>query len=89
MVTLEVATHPAGAKVTRLDSNQLLGVTPLKLQAEPATGPIGLRLELLGHQSVERQVTLTSNVSLSVDLPPEPKTSDDQWLANARTQVDR
>ena len=34
---------------------------------------MGLRLELAGRQSVERQIRLSNNVSLSVDLPVEVK----------------
>ena len=56
-VTLEVATHPAGAKVIRLDTNEVLGLTPLKLEVARLDGPVSLRLELLGHQTTERQVS--------------------------------
>ena len=72
-VTLEVASHPDGAKVIRLDTGELLGVTPLKLQTERLQAPIGLRLELVGHDSIERQVVLANNASLSVDLPVEAR----------------
>jgi serine/threonine protein kinase len=70
-VTLEVSSQPAGAKVVRLDTQQAVGVTPLKFSAEKAESSIGLRLELPGHQSVEREVSLSANVALSIDLPVE------------------
>ena len=63
---------PEGAKVIRLDTHQVLGVTPLKIETQRHETPIGLRLELVGHQSTERQVVLANNASLSVDLSPEP-----------------
>ncbi len=72
-VTLEVASHPEGARVIRLDTHQVLGLTPLKLETERLEAPIGLRLELLGHQPTERQVVLANNASLSVDLPLEER----------------
>ncbi|MBS1149626.1 MAG: Serine/threonine protein kinase [Myxococcaceae bacterium] len=71
-VTLEVASQPAGARVTRLDTQQLLGLTPLKLQTERLEAPLGLRLELAGHAPSERQVELATDVSLSVELVPTP-----------------
>jgi hypothetical protein len=72
-VTLEVASQPPGAKVTRLDTNEVLGVTPLQFEAPRAETPVGLRLELAGRQTVEKQVTLARSVALSVDLPAEAK----------------
>jgi hypothetical protein len=72
-VTLDITTVPLGAKVTRLDTNEVLGVTPFKLEAARLDAPVSLRLELAGRQSVERLVTLASNVALSVDLPAEVK----------------
>ncbi len=75
-VTLEVASHPEGARVTRLDTNELLGITPLKLETDRLDKPLALRLELAGHQPMERQVALINNASLSVDLPAEAKAID-------------
>jgi serine/threonine-protein kinase len=72
-ITLDITTVPLGAKVTRLDTNEVIGVTPFKLEAPRLEAPVNLRLELAGRQSVERQVTLASNVALSVDLPAEVK----------------
>ena len=42
-VTLEVATEPAGAKVTRLDTGEALGVTPLKVELDRAEKPVALQ----------------------------------------------
>ena len=72
-VTLEVASQPTGATVLRLDTHEALGVTPLKLEVARLDSPIGLRLELAGHQPTERQVLLANSASLSVDLQPEVK----------------
>ncbi len=72
LVKLEVDTVPTGAKVIRVDSNELLGTTPLAAQLAPVAA-LSLRFEREGSQSVQREVALSSNVVLTVDLPPLPK----------------
>ncbi len=72
LVKLEVNTVPSGAKVTRLDSNEVLGLTPLTVQL-PAAAALGLRFEHDGSQPVQRELSLMSNVVLTVDLPTLPK----------------
>ena len=86
-VMLDIATEPPGAKVTRLDTNVVLGVTPFKLEAARLEKPVGLRLELAGRQSVEREVTLASNVALSVDLPAELKPTEPVKPSDKKVKV--
>jgi serine/threonine-protein kinase len=75
-VRLEVRTDPAGAKVTRLDTNQALGDTPLDLQLDRAEGDVPLRIERDGFVALERTVRLerdnTLDVSLAAIPPPPP-----------------
>ena len=68
-VSVSVDSTPRGAKVQRLDSNEALGTTPLKLDLEPA-GLVTLELTLEGRTSVRKEVSLSGNVALSVELPP-------------------
>ena len=65
--------EPAGAKVTRVDTGETLGVTPLKAEVDRAEKSVALRLELDGRQSAERTVSLAANSALSIDLAPLPQ----------------
>jgi serine/threonine-protein kinase len=71
-VTLDVSSEPSGAKVTRVDTGEVLGVTPLKAELDRAETQVALRLELEGRQHAERSVSLAANSALSVDLQPLP-----------------
>jgi serine/threonine-protein kinase len=71
-VTLDVSSEPPGATVTRVDTGEALGVTPLKVQLDKAETSVALRLELEGHQHAERSVSLAANSALSVDLQALP-----------------
>jgi serine/threonine-protein kinase len=71
-VTLDVSSEPPGAKVTRVDTGEALGVTPLKVELDKAETSLALRLELEGHQHAERSVSLAANSALSVDLQALP-----------------
>ncbi len=68
-VTLDLASTPVGAKVTRLDSGELLGTTPFKVALAPSEEKLKLRFELDGREPTEREVLLTRDLSLSIDLP--------------------
>ncbi len=66
---LDLASTPPGAKVTRLDTGAELGTTPFRTEVDRAPGKLTLRFELEGRQPVEREVVLTGDPMLSVDLP--------------------
>jgi serine/threonine-protein kinase len=68
-VLLEVNSTPLGAQVTRVDTGQVLGVTPLKATVAVAA-VTGLTLALDGFEPERRDVNLSTDVSLSVDLKP-------------------
>lgn len=66
-VGLEVTSKPAGAKVTRADTGEALGVTPFKVQVAQA-GATSLTFTLEGFEVEQRDVDLSTSVSVSVDL---------------------
>jgi eukaryotic-like serine/threonine-protein kinase len=68
-VVLDLKSTPAGAKVTRLDTRQLLGTTPLKIELDKSTQPLELQFELDGHETVKKDARLVANVAMSVELP--------------------
>jgi hypothetical protein len=71
-IKLEVTSKPAGAVVRRLDSNEALGKTPLRLAAVPARpGDVALRFELPGYSAAEHKVRWDRDVNLDVTLAPD------------------
>jgi serine/threonine-protein kinase len=71
-ITLDISSEPKGAKVTRVDTGEALGVTPLKAQLDRADTAVTLRFELEGRLNAERTISLTANSALSLDLAPVP-----------------
>ena len=67
-VKLVVISTPPGARVSRADSGQGLGATPLDTSVPSATEPLVLRLQLAGYEPAERKVTLHADTSLEVAL---------------------
>lgn len=67
-VTLSLITKPPRARVIRLDSGEVLGLTPLELSLARAEEPLRLRFELAGHLPVERGTSLQSDQSLELSL---------------------
>jgi serine/threonine-protein kinase len=74
-VKLELTSVPEGATVTRLDSQETLGTTPLSLEWPAGDSMLKVKFQLKGRQSVEKSLMLSSNVSMSVDLPVEQKSN--------------
>jgi serine/threonine-protein kinase len=67
-VTLTVRTVPEGAKVIRADTGEALGITPLVKELPRSQAPLGLRVELAGYVSLEREVRLDSPSVIEVPL---------------------
>ncbi|WIG94922.1 serine/threonine-protein kinase [Myxococcus sp. SDU36] len=67
-VTLTVRSFPEGAQVLRLDTGELLGVTPLVKQVSGESAPLRLRVELAGYAPLERMVELDKHAELEVPL---------------------
>jgi serine/threonine-protein kinase len=72
-VTLTVATTPPGAKVTRTDTGEVLGVTPLAKTLVASAGEATLRLELDRFETVDRKVVLGVDSSLEFVLKAAPR----------------
>jgi tRNA A-37 threonylcarbamoyl transferase component Bud32 len=77
-VRLEIATHPAGARVVRADTGEPLGTTPWVQAFEVEASPLPLRIELAGHTAVERTLPRDRDAQLMLDLAP---------LARGRTRA--
>ncbi len=69
-VVLNVVTTPSGARVFRLDTGALAGLTPLTLRVPKANATLRLRFELTGHQPLEREAALQSDQTLELSLAP-------------------
>ncbi len=69
-VTLTLVTTPARATVIRLDTHEVLGVTPLEKRLARGDKPMRLRFELAGHQPLEREASLLSDQALELTLQP-------------------
>jgi len=75
-VVLEIQSNPTGARVTREDTGEVVGTTPLEVKLEKQEGAVTFRFELEGRQTLQRAVSMARNNALSVDLavlpPPAP-----------------
>jgi hypothetical protein len=69
-VALRFITSPPGASVTRTDTGQLLGQTPLEVAVERGPAPVTLRVQLAGYLPLTRQVTFDSSQRLELSLAP-------------------
>jgi serine/threonine-protein kinase len=69
-ISLTLVTSPARAAVTRVDTGQSLGVTPLALRFPKSEKTLKLRFELAGHQRLEREASLQSDQALEFALQP-------------------
>ncbi|MFT3711425.1 MAG: serine/threonine-protein kinase [Archangium sp.] len=72
-VTLAITTQPPGARVVRTDTGLLLGVTPLEFKSPRRNQPTTLKLELAGHEPLERAVVFDQNQRLEFTLKPVVK----------------
>jgi hypothetical protein len=69
-VWLDVVTNPAGAEVKR--GAEVLGLTPLHVSLERAEGLARLEVMLAKYQPEIREVALTADEKLSIELKPVP-----------------
>lgn len=68
-VILAVESNPEGAQVTRVDTGEPLGLTPVDVTVAKG-GQATLRLEKEGYVSAESTVSLNADVQLSLPLAP-------------------
>ncbi len=73
VVELEVRSSPAGAKVVRLDTGELLGKTPLKLKFYQKPREVALRLTLDGYEPAKASASLKTGGRVSVTLRKTPR----------------
>jgi len=88
-VSLDLASIPAGARVTRLDTGELLGVTPFKLELAKSDETLTLHFEAKDRLNVDRNVLLTANTSLSVELPAKPVKPSPSPVGTGKKAVSR
>jgi serine/threonine protein kinase len=68
-VSLDVASEPAGAQLSRGDTGEVLGRTPVSVRVHPG-GATTLVLALDGYSTERREVDFSQAVRLSVELKP-------------------
>jgi serine/threonine-protein kinase len=67
---LTVRSEPPGAVVSRADTGEKLGVTPLAYELPRGTGDLQVRVSLDGYTPVERNIGGTTNTDLDLVLAP-------------------
>jgi serine/threonine-protein kinase len=70
-VTLAIDTHPAGAKVVRIDTGEVLGVAPFEKKLARAD-LLPVRIELPGYVSLERELRLDQSQRVDMTLTAVP-----------------
>jgi hypothetical protein len=70
-VSLSVHSNPAGARVTRADTGELLGVTPLEAELAPSDALIRLKVELAGYEPIERELVLKKDRDEDFSMIPK------------------
>lgn len=68
VIRLRLDSLPAGARVVRVADSVVLGTTPETIELRPSKEPLSLRFEKEGFSSVARDVALTADSSVSVEL---------------------
>ncbi|GHG98309.1 serine/threonine-protein kinase [Comamonas sp. JC664] len=92
-VTLTVRSFPEGAQVRRVDTGEVLGVTPLVKQVSGEAEPLRLRVELAGYAPLERLVDLGKHAELEVPLvkalpsPRKPPAAPPQRAASKKPRA--
>ena len=71
-VALDVKSTPPGAKVSRLDTGEVFGTTPIKFELPRANKTVTLAFALDGHETVRQEVSLDARSSVHVNLPAVP-----------------
>ncbi|MFZ5468171.1 MAG: serine/threonine-protein kinase [Myxococcota bacterium] len=72
-VQLTLDSKPEGARVLRSDTNEQVGLTPLRTHLDKSDQPLTFRLELDGYEVASREVTPSADTVLEVVLAEKPK----------------
>jgi eukaryotic-like serine/threonine-protein kinase len=86
-VSLTVRSAPAGARVVRADTGEMLGVTPWVANLPASAAPLGLRVELAGYTPSEHKVSLDASSTLEVPLVPVPVVTKPSRSTSAHTRA--
>jgi serine/threonine protein kinase len=68
VVRLRLDSTPGGARVVRVADGVVLGTTPETIELRPSSDPLALRFEKDGFAAVAKEVALTADSSLAVEL---------------------
>ena len=69
-VSLMLTTTPAGARLIRADTGEVIGTTPFSGALPRSSAPLRLRIEAAGHEPLLRDVSLASDSTLDLSLKP-------------------
>ena len=72
VIRLRLASTPAGARVVRVPDGVVLGTTPETIEFRPSSEPLALRFEKDGFTAVAKEVALTADSSLAVEMTEVP-----------------
>jgi hypothetical protein len=72
-ISLSITSSPSGATVTRVDTDEVLGVTPLTVSLPRSEQATDVRLTLEDHEPMVHHVSFEANASYVVQLSPVPK----------------
>jgi serine/threonine-protein kinase len=72
VIRLRLDSTPVGARVVRVADGVVLGTTPETIELRPSSEPLALRFEKDGFAAVAKQVALTADSSLAVELTEMP-----------------
>ena len=72
VIRLRLASTPAGARVVRVADGAVLGTTPETIELRPSSEPLAVRFEKDGFAAVAKEVALTADSSLAVEMTVVP-----------------
>jgi serine/threonine-protein kinase len=70
LVSLSLTTSPPGAHLTRVDTGELLGVTPWVGSMQRSASALKLRIEAVGYEPTERDISLAADATVDLALKP-------------------
>ncbi len=85
-VKLQLNSDPPGARVVRVQTGRLIGVTPLEYEGIASDQPLSLTFELAGHLPTPREVPMDADARITVQLEraPEPEAAQPRRLFKKR-----
>ncbi len=87
-IKLQIASSPPGAKVTQLDTGEILGRTPFRFEVPKREGTMKLRFESEG-EAIVREVHTTEDVVLDVVFAPAAAAQSANKANSSKTKQKR